>query len=104
MACPLCGDQCRCSAAPAEDSHVSVLIDPESYDDSEQKFASTIDAADGDDSPRVHDSRAGLDGEAESDTPLGGLGSSGTPLRTPQPGRSGSDASPLAAAVGRGTR
>ena len=55
MACPLCGDECHCSyaasgAAGAAASsfsepgsgRVSVLIDPEAYDYSEQQFASSL--------------------------------------------------------------
>src|SRR5947208_3842309 len=78
MACPLCGEHCRCSATPAEDSHVSVLIDPEGYEDSEQQFASTINAASGDDTSLVHDLMMDLD-----EAPLGELGSTGTPIVTP---------------------
>ncbi|MDP9267707.1 MAG: RDD family protein [Acidobacteriota bacterium] len=86
MACPLCGEQCRCSAAKAEDAHVSVLIDPESYEDSEQEFASTIDGAAGDDTALVHDLMGGVEGGAENDEPLGdlALGATGTPVVTPQ--------------------
>ncbi|HTK95860.1 MAG TPA: RDD family protein [Terriglobales bacterium] len=75
MACPLCGDQCHCSAAPAEDAHVSVLIDPENFDDSEQQFAASVDTDAG---SFTHD--------VLEDAPLGtlsGLGS-GTPVVTPQ--------------------
>ena len=81
MACPLCGEQCHCSAVPAEESHVSVLIDPESYEDSEQRFASTVDG-DADDSSLTHDLMGGL----ENDVPLGdmSLGATGTPVVTPQ--------------------
>lgn len=69
---------------------MSVLIDPESYDDSEQRFASTLDA--GDDTSLVHDL---VMGGANDDMPLGdlSLGSTGTPIVTPQL------AAPLAAAA-----
>src|SRR2546423_15267516 len=93
MACPLCGEQCRCSAAPADDAHVSVLIDPESYDDSEQKFASTIDAGAGAHS-LTHDVLADLEGSAENDA----LGSTGTPVVTPRLGAM-AGAPPVVAAV-----
>ena len=51
MACPLCGEQCRCSYAPpagagdavsANEGRTSVLIDPESYDPTEEQFAASI--------------------------------------------------------------
>ncbi|MBI2678055.1 MAG: RDD family protein [Candidatus Koribacter versatilis] len=62
---------------------MSVLIDPESYDDSEQQFASTLNAA-ADDTSLVHDLMMGGD----DDMPLGdlSLGSTGTPIVTPQLG------------------
>ena len=45
MACPLCGDQCHCALLPEEESsHVSVLIDPEDLDESEQQFAASLEA------------------------------------------------------------
>ena len=45
MACPLCGDQCHCALLPEEESsHVSVLIDPEDLDQSEQQFAASLEA------------------------------------------------------------
>lgn len=46
MACALCGDLCRCPAPLAgAGAHVSVLIDPEHYEDSEQFFSASIDGA-----------------------------------------------------------
>ena len=77
MACPLCGEQCRCSAAPAENAHVSVLIDPESYVDSEQQFATSL----------AHDLMVDdfVPNDADDDAPLGLLGDvTGTPVITPQ--------------------
>lgn len=45
MACPLCGDHCHCPPlAEEESSHVSVLIDPEDLDESEQQFAASLEA------------------------------------------------------------
>lgn len=41
MDCPLCGEQCRCSYAPGADfaeEHVSVLIDPEQPENTEEEF------------------------------------------------------------------
>jgi uncharacterized RDD family membrane protein YckC len=44
MACPLCGDECHCSPLPEEESsHVSVLIDPEDFDASEQRFSASLE-------------------------------------------------------------
>ena len=52
MACPLCGEQCRCSyVAPRlgveldlseHDGRTSVLIDPEDYDPTEEQFAASV--------------------------------------------------------------
>src|SRR5947209_7692627 len=47
MACPLCGERCTCSyvarfsddAAPAGNT---VLVDPESWDDTEEQFAASM--------------------------------------------------------------
>jgi len=81
MACPLCGDHCHCSPVPAGE-HVSVLIDPESYVDTEQKFASSVQTGGG---SVIHDVIAA------DDEPLGDLEAavaepvgSGTPVITPQ--------------------
>src|SRR5437868_1942003 len=41
MDCPLCGPDCRCSRSQ-KDAHVSVLIDPDHYDPSEELFAETV--------------------------------------------------------------
>src|SRR5438477_4613842 len=48
MDCPLCGSECHCSRSQT-DAHVSILIDPEHYDPSEELFAETVAslAADG---------------------------------------------------------
>src|SRR3954468_7796174 len=73
MACPLCGEQCRCSAVPAADAHVSVLIDPEGFTDSEQQFASSIDLHhEDDDDAVVHDilNDAGFVGLATTSAPV----------------------------------
>src|SRR5690348_4711949 len=61
MACPLCGDHCRCSYVapsaqaagdgdrladefpPAESD--SVLVDPEAWDDTEEQFAASVSEA-----------------------------------------------------------
>lgn len=44
MACPRCGDECHCSPLLEEESsHVSVLIDPEDFDASEQQFAASLE-------------------------------------------------------------
>jgi len=50
MACPLCGEHCTCShpdgaaAVPsASGSHVAVLIDPERFCESEQRFLASLD-------------------------------------------------------------
>ncbi|HUK87299.1 MAG TPA: RDD family protein, partial [Terriglobales bacterium] len=44
MACPRCGDECHCAPLPEEESsHVSVLIDPEDFDASEQQFAVSLE-------------------------------------------------------------
>src|SRR5258706_773771 len=83
MACPLCGEHCRCSAVPEKDSHVSVLSDPEGYEDSEQQFASTINAASGDDTPLVHDLMMEMDEAPLGDLGSAELGSTGTPIVTP---------------------
>lgn len=96
MACPLCGDQCHCSPAPGAE-HVSVLIDPESYVDTEQKFAATVQKPSG---AYTHDvlAEAALDDDllvddvVPADEPLGDLGGgvgagsigSGTPIITPR--------------------
>jgi uncharacterized RDD family membrane protein YckC len=70
MACPLCGDQCHCSADA--DAHTSVLIDPENLmDDSEAQFASSLEDA------GVHDVLA-------EEEPLGDILGSGTPIVTPR--------------------
>jgi uncharacterized RDD family membrane protein YckC len=81
MACPLCGDHCHCSAVPAEDAHVSVLIDPEHYDDTEQQFASSVHHNAG--AALTHDV---LEDALLDDEPLGALAAlgSGTPVVTPQ--------------------
>ena len=51
MACPLCGEQCRCSypapkgageAVSLGEGRTSVLIDPETYDPTEEQFAASI--------------------------------------------------------------
>ena len=51
MACPLCGELCRCSYAPrtgaedavsAGDGRTSVLIDPDSYEPTEEQFAASV--------------------------------------------------------------
>src|SRR5512133_2392051 len=52
MACPLCGDHCRCSyVAPRRDAdedvldldgRTSVLIDPERYDPTEEQFSASV--------------------------------------------------------------
>lgn len=53
MACPLCGDECRCSYVPSrpvaeaisfssQPEHPPILIDPEPYDYSEEQFAASI--------------------------------------------------------------
>jgi uncharacterized RDD family membrane protein YckC len=50
MACPLCGEVCHCSSSPGEDaaafsaseSHISVLIDPDAPDMSEEGFAASL--------------------------------------------------------------
>ena len=52
MACPLCGELCHCSfapagsggsaAAPEKEAHTSVLIDPDAYDPSEEQFAASV--------------------------------------------------------------
>ncbi|HSE48553.1 MAG TPA: RDD family protein [Terriglobales bacterium] len=87
MACPLCGDQCHCPA-PTAGEHVSVLIDPEDYVDTEQKFASSVH----DDETLTHDVSDEL---VSDDEPLGDLEEvvthaaaasigSGTPVITPQ--------------------
>jgi len=85
MACPLCGDQCHCPA-PTAGEHVSVLIDPEDYVDTEQKFASSVH----DDETLTHDVSDEL---LSDDEPLGDLEEvvthaasigSGTPVITPQ--------------------
>src|SRR3954464_3518023 len=93
MACPLCGDQCRCSAPAADASHVSVLIDPEHFEDSEAQFASTVSDADDSlahDLPAlamnegdVHDVFASSAFRKDSPDPLGAFGS-GTPIVTPR--------------------
>ena len=51
MACPLCGESCTCSQADPgaasprrRDSHVAVLVDPESCADSEQHFLASLEA------------------------------------------------------------
>lgn len=78
MACPLCGEQCRCSTPRVEDAHTSVLIDPESYVDSEQQFAASA-VPDAEDAASTHDLMA-------DDEPLGDLSfaDTGTPAVTPQ--------------------
>jgi len=44
MACPRCGDECHCAPLPEEESsHVSVLIDPEDFDASEQQFSASLE-------------------------------------------------------------
>src|SRR5512140_2879915 len=52
MACPLCGERCTCSyadlpqSAPAQSaagSHVAVLIDPDNFQDSEQRFLASLE-------------------------------------------------------------
>src|SRR4029079_19277377 len=93
MACPLCGEQCHCSATPADESHVSLLIDPESYEDSEQKFSATIA---GDDTSLVHD----LMDDGDGDAPLGDIsrGATASPVVTPQLS-SLTPSSPVAAVV-----
>jgi len=46
MTCPLCGDPCRCSyVVPSDGAHVSVFIDPESGDVSEQQFSASLEEA-----------------------------------------------------------
>jgi uncharacterized RDD family membrane protein YckC len=102
MACPLCGDHCHCPAQPAADSPVSILIDPESYVDTEQKFSATVQTGGGsltrdvlaEDDP-LDDEMVGGDeplgdlaaavnaGAAEGAAGIGSLGS-GTPVITPQ--------------------
>ncbi|MGH9581126.1 MAG: hypothetical protein ACRD2R_09035, partial [Terriglobales bacterium] len=45
MACPLCGEDCRCVPVPGgaeSDAHVSVLIDPDQYDSSEENFSASL--------------------------------------------------------------
>jgi uncharacterized RDD family membrane protein YckC len=52
MACPLCGEQCRCPFVASRgdvgaelsehDGRTSVLIDPESYDPTEEQFAASV--------------------------------------------------------------
>ncbi len=53
MACPLCGEVCHCASSPggdastfsAAESHVSVLIDPDAPDMSEEEFAASLDSS-----------------------------------------------------------
>src|SRR5690349_18062527 len=44
MACPLCGEVCRCSYVPDSGAERtgSVLVDPEDYDPSEEQFAASV--------------------------------------------------------------
>lgn len=47
MACPLCGERCTCSfasGASASEGHVSVLIDPEISENSEESFEASLAA------------------------------------------------------------
>jgi len=43
MACPICGERCRCTPAKQPVSRSIVLVDPEEYDPSEQQFASSLE-------------------------------------------------------------
>lgn len=95
MACPRCGDQCRCPAIPAADAHTSVLIDPETYTDTEQKFASSVQNESGSLTHDVLSDDVLADDAVSDDEPLGDLEEvvthaasasigSGTPVITPQ--------------------